>query len=102
MHAPVTRVRGNSETMEAGIAHFRDTLLEQLERMPGFRDAVLMIRPEHGDGLAITLWDTEEALRQSEQGADALRTESASQMQASVTSVERFEIVVQSSAIASG
>jgi heme-degrading monooxygenase HmoA len=88
--------------MEAGIAHFCDTLLEQLERMPGFRDAVLMIDREHGDGLAITLWDTEEALRQSEQGADALRTESASQMQASVTSVERFEIVVQSSAIASG
>lgn len=102
MHARVTRVRGNSETMEAGIAHFRDTLLEQLEQMPGFHDAVLMIDREHGDGLAITLWDTEEALRQSEQGADALRTESASQMQASVTSVERFEIVVQSSAIASG
>ena len=102
MHARVTRVRGNSASMEAGIAHFRDTLLEQLERMPGFRDAVLMIDREHGDGLAITLWDTEEALRQSEQGADALRTESASQMQASVTSVERFEIVVQASAIASG
>ena len=74
MHARVTRMRGNSETMEAGIAHFRDTLLEQLERMPGFRDAVLMIDREHGDGLAITLWDTEEAMRQSEQGADALRT----------------------------
>ena len=94
MHARVTRVRGNSETMEAGIAHFRDTLLEQLERMPGFRDAVLMIDREHGDGLAITMWDTEDAMRQSEQGADALRAESASQMEASVSSVERFEIAV--------
>jgi len=102
MHARVTRMRGNSETMEAGIAHFRDTLLEQLGRMPGFRDAVLMIDREHGDGLAITMWDNEDAMRQSEQGADALRAQSASQMEASVSSVERFEIVVQSSTIASG
>jgi hypothetical protein len=48
------------------------------------------------------MWDTEDAMRQSEQGADALRAQSASQMEASVSSVERFEIVVQSSTIASG
>ena len=102
MHARVTRVRGNSASMEAGIAHFRDTLLEQLEGMPGFHDAVLMIDREHGDGLAITMWDSEEAMRGSEVGADALRAQSASEMEAAVTSVERFEIVVQASAIASG
>jgi heme-degrading monooxygenase HmoA len=102
MHARVTRVRGNSASMEAGIAHFRDTLLEQLEGMPGFRDAVLMIDREHGDGLAITMWDSEDAMRGSELGADALRAQSATEMEAAVTSVERFEIVVQASAIASG
>jgi len=102
MHARVTRVRGNSESMEAGIAHFRDTLIAQLEQMPGFQDAVLMVDREHGDALAISMWDSAEALRESERRADTLREESASQMAASVTSVERFEIVVQASAIASG
>lgn len=102
MHARVTRVRGNSQSMEAGLAHFRDTLLAQLEQMPGFRDALLMVDREHGDALAITLWDSEQAMRESEERADSLRAETASQMEASVSSVERFEIVARSSAIASG
>jgi heme-degrading monooxygenase HmoA len=88
--------------MEAGLAHFRASLVEQLERMPGFCDALMMVDREHGDALAITMWESEEALRASEQRADALRGESATHMEASVTSVERFEIVVQASAIASG
>ena len=41
-------------------------------------------------------------MRGSELGADALRAQSASEMEAAVTSVERFEIVVQASASASG
>jgi hypothetical protein len=102
MHARVTRVRGNSQSMEAGVAHFRDSLFGQLEQMPGFHDAILMVDREHGDALAITLWHSEDAMRESETRADALRSETASQMAASVTSVERFEIVAQSSAIASG
>jgi|tagenome__1003787_1003787.scaffolds.fasta_scaffold15679419_1 heme-degrading monooxygenase HmoA len=102
MYARVTRVSGDSQMMEAGAAHFRNTLLGQLEQMPGFQDAMLMIDREHGDALAITMWDSEDAMRESEQRADGMRSESASQMEAAVTSVERFEIVLQASAIASG
>lgn len=102
MYARVTRVRGDSPAMEAGLAHFKDTLMQQLEQLPGFRDALLMIDREHGDALAMTLWDSEEAMRASEQRADALRSETASQMAAAVSSVERFEVVARATAIASG
>jgi heme-degrading monooxygenase HmoA len=101
MYARISRVRGDSQAMEAGLAHVRDTLMVQLEQLPGFRDALLMIDREHGDALAMTLWDSEEAMHASEQRADALRTETATQMTATVASVERFEIVARTTATAS-
>ncbi len=74
MHARVTRIRGDAAALQAGAEWFRGELIPQLETISGYRDAVLLVDRAHGESLAITLWDTAEAMTESERMADELRT----------------------------
>ena len=99
MHARVTRIRGDAEAMQAGTEWFRSELIPQLEAISGYRDAVLLVDRAHGESLAITLWDTAEAMTESERVADELRTTGAARLSGAIAGVERFEVAVQASAL---
>ena len=43
--------------------------------------------------VGITLWESEDALRESEEAANRLRSDSSSTGGAEIVSVERFEVV---------
>jgi hypothetical protein len=43
--------------------------------------------------VAITLWESEDALRESEEAANKLRSDTSSAGGAEIVSVERFEVV---------
>jgi hypothetical protein len=51
----------------------RDRLLESLKAMSGFEGAYFCIDPISGKGVSVTLWETEKALRDSEDTSDACR-----------------------------
>lgn len=99
MHARVTRIRGDAAALQAGAEWFRGELIPQLETIGGYCDAVLLIDRAHGESLAITLWDTAEALTESERIADELRSTGAARMSGAIAAVERFEVAVQGSAL---
>jgi hypothetical protein len=48
----------------------------------------------NGKQPTITLWETEAALRASEEAANRLRPKAADALRASIASVERYEVVV--------
>jgi hypothetical protein len=50
---------------------------------------------ETGALLSITLWDTEEQMRASEEAANRIRGDAAQAAQGTVQDVERFEVVAQ-------
>jgi heme-degrading monooxygenase HmoA len=99
VHARVTRIRGERARLEAASVWFQEELLADLERMDGYRDAMLLVDPDHGETLAITFWDSAESMRASERDAERLRAEAATRNEGSVTSVERFELIVQASSL---
>ena len=99
MHARVSRIRGDKAAIESGTRWFTDELVPQLEQIPGYRDAMLLIDRAHGESLAITFWDSADAMAESERRADQLRAAGASALSGAVAGVERFEVAVQASSI---
>jgi hypothetical protein len=93
MHARVTSIAGSAADVDAGTASFRANVVPYA-REHG-KGAILLIDREAGEALAITLWEDEHALRASEERANALRAEAASEMGAiQEPKVGRYEVAV--------
>jgi heme-degrading monooxygenase HmoA len=94
MHARVSHVSGSPEDADAGIANFRDIVMPFI-REEGGKGAMLLLDRTSGKGIAITLWETEEAMRASEERANELRAQAADAMGAAEQpAVERYEVAV--------
>jgi hypothetical protein len=93
MHARVTRLSGPADNIDAGIENFR-TKVVPFTREEG-KGAILLVDRESGEAIGITLWEDEEALRASEERANALRATVADQMGADQDpAVARYEVAV--------
>jgi hypothetical protein len=93
MHARVTSISGPADTVEAGIENFRTTVVP-FTREAG-KGAILLVDRGSGEALGITLWEDEEALRASEERANALRADVADRMGAEqAPTVARYEVAV--------
>src|ERR1051326_165787 len=88
MHARVTTLSGSPDNAEAGIANLRDNV-GPYAKSDG-KGAILVIDRESGKAVAVTLWEDEEAMRSSEESANALRADAAQQMGAEQPTVERY------------
>jgi heme-degrading monooxygenase HmoA len=94
MFARVTSLAGSPDDVEAGIENFRQNVVPFTNEQGG-KGSILLIERASGKALAITLWEDEQALRASEERANALRAEAAEEMGASdAPSVERYEVAV--------
>ena len=91
MHARVTTLSGPADNVEAGIENFR-TNVAPFVREEG-KGAILLVDRDNGEAISITLWEDEEAMRASEESANALRASVADQMGATPT-VSRYEVAV--------
>jgi heme-degrading monooxygenase HmoA len=94
MQARVNTFEGPPEGLEASMADVREHILPACEAIPGFTGMVVLVDRTTGRSLAITFWESEAALRESEKAASKIRTESADGHRERVVSVERFEVPV--------
>jgi hypothetical protein len=93
MYARVTTVSGSPGEADAGIDNFRTTVVP-FAREHG-KGAILLLDRDSGEAVAITLWEDEQALRASEESANALRAGAADQMGATTApKVARYEVAV--------
>ncbi len=93
MHARVTTVPGSAADIDSGIEGFRADVVP-FARENG-KGAILLVDRQSGDAIAITLWEDEQAMRASEESANALRADAADQMGATqAPTVGRYEVAV--------
>jgi heme-degrading monooxygenase HmoA len=62
--------------------------------MEGFRGVLALADRSTGKMVAITFWESEEAMRASEASANKLRESAAGASAAEIASVDRFEVVL--------
>jgi heme-degrading monooxygenase HmoA len=70
----------------------------ELEQLGGFSHAYFLTNREHSRAMSITLWDSEDALTASAERAHKMRTQATEPADASIESVESYEVVLTANA----
>lgn len=94
MFARVSRYEVPLDKLDADIAGAEATT-KRVEAMPGSLGLYYLVDRETGKTMSITLWDDEDAMRASEQAANALRGETSSAVDSHVVAIERYEVVTK-------
>jgi hypothetical protein len=94
VHARVSTIYGTSEQGEDAVSMFREQVLPAVEELGG-KGAILLVDRGSGKAVGITLWESEQAMRQSEERANELRRQAAESAGATEPPlVDRYEVVV--------
>jgi heme-degrading monooxygenase HmoA len=91
MYARSTTIQSQPTSIDAGIAHMRDSVLPALESIDGFIGLSLMVDRTSGLCIATTSWESEEAMRASEESIRAMR-DRAAELFGGSAQVEEWEI----------
>ena len=94
MYARVTTLEGPPDKLDEAARHVQEQVLPQSKQMDGFRGFVALGDPHSGKLLGVSLWESEEAMRSSEEAADRMRGASAQATGAQIRGVERYEVRV--------
>ena len=92
MFARVSAYRGDPAQIDKGLDHARENILPRVQQIEGFEGVYYLVDRESGKALTITLWESEEAMRASEEAANRLRGETAETVGETVVDVERYEV----------
>jgi len=91
MYARSTSIQAQPSSIDAGIAHMRDTVLPALEGIPGCVGMSLMVDRTSGRCIATSSWDSEESMRASAESVRPIRDEAAGLFGGSAQ-VEEWEV----------
>ncbi len=94
MYARVTTLEGPPDKIDDATRHVREQTLPQLQQMDGFEGFVTLVDRQSGKQLAVALWESEEALRATEEAVSSMRSGVAEAAGATVAGVERYEVAV--------
>ena len=94
MYARVTTLEGPPEKIDDATRHVRENLLPQLQQQDGFKGFIALGDRQSGKLLGVVLWESEEALRASEEAASRMRGGAAEATGATVADVDRYEVTL--------
>jgi heme-degrading monooxygenase HmoA len=92
MFARVSTFEGAPEQVDEMTRYADEQVLPALRGMDGFAGAFGLADRGSGKVVAVILWETEEAMRASEEAANRLRGETAETVGEQVAGVERYEV----------
>jgi heme-degrading monooxygenase HmoA len=92
--ARLSSLEGSPDKLDEGIEKTRGETLPKVLTMAGNVGAIALADREHGRTTMITLWDSTDSLRQSEQQADRLREQTAEMSSQRIAGVERYEVAM--------
>ena len=94
MHARVTTLEVPPERMDDATRHVQEQVLPQLSQMEGFKGFVALGSAQSGKLQGVAFWESEEALRATDQAVAPIREGAAESAGGTVVSVEEFEVRV--------
>jgi len=92
MYARSTTIQAEPSSIDAGIAHMRDRVMPALEGIDGYVGLSLMVDRTSGRCIATSSWESEEAMRASEESIRPTR-DHAAELFGGSAQVEEWEIV---------
>lgn len=78
-----------------GLIKFSEEQLPDTREAPGFKGFYLLADRQNGKVVSISLWDSDDDLRQFEARGAQLRKEASSELSMAPTPVDLYEVVLQ-------
>jgi heme-degrading monooxygenase HmoA len=94
MYARVTTIQGAPAKMDDAKGHIQEQTLPQLQKMEGFKGFVALGERQSGKVLGVAFWESEEALRATDEAVSSVRSGVAEAASGTVASVENYEVLV--------
>ena len=69
MHARVTHFKGDAAQIEQGIRVIKETIIPSAKKMAGFKAGYWVVDRKAGKGFGMTIFESEAAMRASEEAA---------------------------------
>lgn len=92
--ARVSTFEGSPDRIDDSVGKIRAETLPKIRELEGNVGLIALADRTRGRVLGISLWESEDALRRSEQQADRLREEAASKSDQRIASVDRYEVAI--------
>jgi heme-degrading monooxygenase HmoA len=90
--ARVSRLEGDPGKIDESTRRGREEFVPRLREIPGFLGAYSLHDRGSGRTVLVTLWESVEAMRSSEEQANRLRDQSAESAGGRVSAVERYQV----------
>ena len=94
MYARLTTIQGAPERMDDAKGHIQEQTLPQLQKMDGFKGFLVLGDRQSGKVVGVAFWESEEALRATDQAVSSVRSGVAEAADGTVASVEEYEVFV--------
>ncbi len=95
MHARVTKFEGSPDQAETFIKYTKESIIPAAKKLSGFKGGYWLLDRKSGKGLSVTLFESEAALKASEDTAAQMRTQATQSVGAKITGVDRYEVVAE-------
>ncbi len=99
MWVRMSTFRGTPDQSDDEVARQTKVLQEQVlpaaRQMDGYRGVISLGDRSSGKAVSLTFWESEEAMRASEEAANKLREQAAAATHDEIAGVERFEVYIQ-------
>lgn len=92
--ARVSSLEGPTDQLDESVRNAREAILPKARQLAGWKGAIGLGDRTSGRVKLITLWESMEALRASEQQADQLRQQTADAGGQRIAGVDRYEVAV--------
>ena len=92
MFSRVTTTTGQAKKADV-VRTIQQRLIPSIKDLKGFKGAYWLRDEKTGKGLAVSFWDSEDALNASAGPVGQLRTQSTNELGIEVESVESFEVI---------
>ena len=94
MHARVSTIQGAPGKVDDVASQAQEQTLPQLQKLEGFKGLVVLGDRQSGKMLGVSFWESEEALRASDEAASSVRSAAAETADGIVAGVEEYEVFV--------
>jgi hypothetical protein len=90
-----TKFEGSPDKISEFIKYTNDSVIPSAKKIPGLKGGYWLIDRASAMGMAVTLFESDSALRASEDSAAQMRSQATQQLDAKFTGVERYEVFAQ-------
>jgi heme-degrading monooxygenase HmoA len=93
VHARMTTLQMDPSTLDEAAAQLENDEVPSFKQLDGFKGMTLIADRQGGKTIALTFWESEEAMRASEDAVKDARRRAAQTGHAETPQVERFEVL---------